>query len=303
MQARYYLLDVFTDRRFGGNPLAVFPAASGIPEELLPRIARELNLSETVFVYPATLGGLRRLRIFTPGGELPFAGHPTIGTAWLLAALGQLPVAEGRGRAVLEEVIGPIEVEIDENSTAAVGDRRFDVRFTAARLPVRLERAPSAEQVARALGLPAEAVVAEPATWSAGVSFVCVLLRDLEALGAIRIDSVALAEALAAGETEELHCSVLGGSPAAPTVRCRMFAPGIGVPEDAATGSAACALAGLLVERSGLRDGLLRVPIDQGIEMGRPSRIELEVEVANGSAARVVIGGRAVLVASASMWL
>lgn len=300
MDARYYTLDVFTEDRFAGNPLAVFPDATRIPEPLLPKIAAELGLSETVFVYPPSAGGLRRLRIFTPGEELPFAGHPTIGTAWLLAALGELKVPEGRGEAVLEEGVGPIPVVVRELANGG-----FDVQCTAARAPERLGDGPVEDLVLAALGLESGDLGQDAyGVWSAGVPFLVVPLASVDALRRTRVGTTRLARALAGTGAHAVSCIVVDGPADAPVVRTRMFAPAIGVPEDPATGAAAVAFAGLLATRQGVTtDGTLTVRVDQGIEMGRPSRLELAIEIEAGAVRAVHLGGRAVLVASAALRL
>lgn len=307
MEARYYVVDVFTDQRFAGNPLAVFPHAEGIPESLLPRIAAELNLSETAFVYPGSSPtadvASRRVRIFTPAEELPFAGHPTIGTGWLLATLGELKLRDGRAAAVLEEGVGPIPIAIEE-----LENGQLRVSCTAAKRPTLVAPAAPPELLARALGVSVSDLSDDVAgSWSAGVPFVVVGLRDLAALGAIRIDPSALAEVLELGQAGGIYVVVLGPSQpggGAATVRCRMFAPGLGVPEDAATGSAALAFAGALVGHGHLTaDGRHQVAIEQGIEMGRPSHLELTVDLAGGQIEVVQLSGSAVLVAAGAMKL
>lgn len=298
MDALYYVVDVFTSQRFAGNPLAVFPQADAIPEPLLQRIADELNLSETAFVFPPQAGGTRRVRIFTPRAELPFAGHPTIGTAWLLATLGQIKLVEGTTDVVLEEGVGPVPIQIREADTGALR-----VRCTAAVTPFAVAPACPPELLARALGLDIHDIdLGLGGSWSAGIPKVVVALRDREALARISIDLAAIGEVLERGRAGGLYAVVVDEQ--AGRVEARMFAPGLGVPEDPATGSAALALAGALAARGLIGpDGTHAVVIAQGEEMGRPSRLELEVVLEGGHVRAAHLAGTAVLVSSAAMRL
>jgi trans-2,3-dihydro-3-hydroxyanthranilate isomerase len=293
MRYRYHTLDVFTGRVFGGNPLAVFPDARGISGEAMQAVARELNLSETVFVLPPEAGGTRRVRIFTPGGELPFAGHPTVGTAILLVALGEVPGGEGEVEVVLEEGVGPVPVRVRVR-----GGVPESARFTAAR-PPELAPAPERAELAAVLGLDVADLSDDwaPAVASAGVAFTIIPLRDVDALGRARLDRAAWERVLAPTDAPHVYTIV----PAAPggTVRARMFAPGMGIAEDPATGAAAAALGGYLAQ--GIDQGAPRWTIEQGVEMGRPSRIELEADVEYANAVRVRVGGAAVRVSDGTM--
>jgi trans-2,3-dihydro-3-hydroxyanthranilate isomerase len=293
MRYRYHTLDVFTDRLFGGNPLAVFTDARGISDAQMQAVARELNLSETVFLFPPEAGGTRRARIFTPGSELRFAGHPTVGTAFLLVALGEVPAQEGETEVVLEEGVGPVPVRVRVR-----GGRPYFAQLTAAQPPV-VGPAPARRELAAVLGLDAADLSDdwEPAVASAGVGFTVIPLRDVAALGRARLD-------LAAWERVLAHTDAPGVYPVVPTapggtVRVRMFAPAMGIPEDPATGAAAAALGGYLA--GGAQQGTLRWTLEQGEEMGRPSTIYLEADVHDGSVMRVRVGGSAVQVAEGTM--
>ncbi len=292
MRYRYHTLDVFTDRPFGGNPLAVFPDARGLSAAQMQTVARELNLSETVFVLPAEAGGTRRVRIFTPGAELPFAGHPTVGTAILLVALGEVPAEDGEVEVVLEEGVGPVPVTVRVR-----GGRPEFARFTAARAP---ELLPAPAELASVIGLDAADLADapwEPAVASCGVPFTVIPLRDLDALARARLDPAAWERVLAGSGAPSVYPVV----PAAPggTVRVRMFAPNMGIAEDPATGAAAAALGGYLARGAG--SGTLCWTVEQGVEMGRPSRIQLEADVAGGRATAVRVGGSAVLMSEGTM--
>ncbi|HLL83174.1 MAG TPA: PhzF family phenazine biosynthesis isomerase [Longimicrobium sp.] len=293
MRYRYHTLDVFTDRLFGGNPLAVFTDARGISDAQMQAVARELNLSETVFLFPPEAGGTRRARIFTPGSELRFAGHPTVGTAFLLVALGEVPAEERETEVVLEEGVGPVPVRVRVR-----GGKPDFAQLTAAQPPV-VRPAPAREELAALLGLDAADLSDswEPAVASAGVGFTVIPLRDVAALGRVRLDLAAWERVLAHTDAPGVYPVV----PAAPgeTVRVRMFAPAMGIPEDPATGAAAAALGGYLARDA--QQGTLRWTVEQGEEMGRPSTIYLEADVHNGIVMRVRVGGSAVQVSEGTM--
>jgi trans-2,3-dihydro-3-hydroxyanthranilate isomerase len=292
---RFFLADVFTDEVFGGNQLAVFPRAEGLTDSVMQAIARELNLSETVFVFPADdPAHTRRVRIFTPGAELPFAGHPTVGTAFVLAWSGEVALGDSGASIVLEEGVGPVPVSI----RAQAGKPRY-CELTTARLPERGPAPPPLEDLAAALSLRPEDIGAgelAPGAASCGVPYCFVPLRDEAALGRARVDLSAWERSLSGWWATGLYPFVRAGGRNGVDFRARMFAPGIGIAEDPATGSAAAAFPGYL----GLpdsRSGTLRWVIEQGVEMGRPSRIHVECDLADGRIEAVRVGGSAVLVA------
>ena len=277
MKRRFATLDVFTDQAFTGNPLAVVLETDGLDTPAMLAIAREFNLSETVFVCPpANPSSRANVRIFTPARELPFAGHPTVGTAVLLGALDG-----GGDRAfVLEEKIGLVPCR-----TRSTGTNRGRASFDLPRLPAREAASPPVEGMARALGLTAADLVLDDlaaARWSAGNAFTCVPVRDLEAMARCLIDLASFDE-------------VFGGSgPGAAFLFCRetreptsafharMFAPAFGVLEDPATGSAVAAFAGYVAASGQYGDGPHVVRIEQGYEMGRPSLLELTIQISAG---------------------
>jgi trans-2,3-dihydro-3-hydroxyanthranilate isomerase len=286
MRYRFVTCDVFTDRAFGGNQLAVLPEAAGLDAARMQAIAAEFNYSETTFVLPpADPRHLARVRIFTPKAELSFAGHPTVGTALALAWAGRTPAGGG---FVLEEGAGPVPVEL-----GFLDGRAVSAEFAA---PGASEHgAPlAAVPLAAALGLEAGEIVAAgglPCIASCGTPFVLAELASLAALGRARLG--------AAPELPEVAATGLflftrdTGDPGV-CFRARMFAPAHGIPEDPATGSAAAALAGFLGGRPGLAEGWHAWRIVQGVEMGRPSLIEARVRRDGGCVAEVRIGGRAV---------
>jgi trans-2,3-dihydro-3-hydroxyanthranilate isomerase len=287
--------DVFTKQRFGGNQLAVFPDARGLDPALMQKIAREFNFSETTFVLPPSdPKHTRRVRIFTPGAELPFAGHPTVGTAFVLATLGEIEVSGSETRIIFEEGVGPVPGAIrSENGVPGFA------QLTAAKLPEFGPPPPRAADVARALGLDAGDVLEggfSPEVASCGVPFLFVPVKDRATLGRARVRLDDFEKVLSGYSTQKVF--VFCDDPELPgsQLRARMFAPGIGVAEDPATGSAAAAFAGYLAKREAPREGTLRWVIEQGFEMGRPSILEAEADVRGSSVTAVRVGGYSVLV-------
>lgn len=307
MRYRFHTADVFTDRIFGGNPLAVITDARGLTGERMQSIAREFNLSETVFVLPPDdPRHTRRLRIFTPGRELPFAGHPTVGTAVVLVATGEVEMSGPETRIVLEEGVGPIPVVV-----SAIDGRPSYSRFTCARLPRRGPPPPDRARLAALLGLTAADVAPKPhapAVFDAGVPFTYVPLRSRDAVARARVDHALWRDLLAGSFASQVYVFSFDTAGADADIHARMFAPGFGIAEDPATGSAAVALAGYLVETHahdgpppGARTGTIEWTIEQGLEMGRPSILELEADVHEGALTGVRLGGRTVLVSEG--WL
>lgn len=302
MNAHFFTTDVFTDRRFGGNQLAVFPDARGIPSELMAPIAREFNFSETTFVLPADdPSHTAKVRIFTPGGELRFAGHPTIGTAFVLAHSGAVRLSGAETRIVLEEGVGPVPVLI------RVEDGRPDfAQLAAAMVPEVGPPPPSASILAEMLSL-SQADLAggamTPESVSCGTPFLFVPLRNRDAVARARVKLDLLESALGSYLTDMVFVFAMEAELPGHDIRGRMFAPRIGVPEDPATGSACVALAGYLAARDSRRDGTLRWVVEQGFEMGRPSILEIEADKSNGAVTAARVGGRSVLVSEGTMVL
>ena len=292
MRRRFFTLDVFTERRFAGNPLAVVLEPHGLDDGAMQAIAREFNHPETVFVLaPADPAHRARLRIFTPARELPFAGHPTVGTAVLLGRI------DGGGEArelVLEEGIGPVRCRV-----APHGEGGGYARFDLARLPEPWGEPSDPGPLAAALGLGGGDIGFAgfaPARWSAGNPFIFVPLRDRAAVARARPD-MARWEAVFGGG-KPAGAFVFCGETVEPrnAFHARMFAPGFGVAEDPATGSAAAAFAGLLARDARLPDGDHAFRIEQGYEMGRPSLIELALTMRGARLASASIGGEALVV-------
>jgi trans-2,3-dihydro-3-hydroxyanthranilate isomerase len=292
----YATADVFTSRRFSGNQLAVFADGQGLTDVEMQAITREMNYSESVFVLPASdPANTCRLRIFTPGGELPFAGHPTIGTAIVLAETGVITLGAGARRIVFEEGVGPVPVTISRD------DRGLLVaELTAAQAPERLDVAPpSTAGIAETLSLATSDITGDVEIWSCGVPYTVVPLSGRAAMGRIRIDRRAWQEHLSGSASPELYVVCRDPETPGAALRVRMFAPMMGVEEDPATGSAAAALAGWLGR--GRPDGEHTWLVEQGIEMGRPSLLRVSAKVESGLTVESRVAGNAVVVCRGSM--
>jgi len=304
MSFHYYVTDVFTDRPFGGNQLAVFPDASNIPEQLLLPITREFNFSEVTFVYPpADAGNTRRVRIFTPGGEIPFAGHPTVGTAFVLFASGELRADCAEVTVRLEEKVGtvPVRVRFPEGGGLAPAFAQLSV----ARLPEVVPPSPSLATLAEVLSLDESDFLGGdymPEAVSCGIPFLMVPLRTRDAVRRARVRSDAWERTLRGTPGSEIMVFALDPERAGTDLRARVFVPGLNIAEDPATGSASACLAGYLAMRTP-RDGTLRWVCEQGVEMGRPSVIEVEADKSGGKITAVRCGGSAVMVAEGKLML
>jgi len=286
MKLNYLLLDVFTTERLQGNPLAVVLKADPLHDDQMQEIAKEFNLSETIFICKPRLDRhSARVRIFTPAVELQFAGHPTVGAAVVLGL-------QARSTAVrIEEEVGLITCVIEQATK-----RGAFARFALPQLPVKSGEAPDAEQLAVALGITPEEIGCgpyQPAVYSAGTLFYLVPVRDAEALRQLKLERRGWADIFPLG-----HNSVYAFT-ATPdehdnAFAARMFAPGMGMGEDPATGAAAAALIGLLAEHG--QDGQTEFVLRQGVEMGRPSRIFVQYRKAGGQLTHGGIGGHAVII-------
>jgi trans-2,3-dihydro-3-hydroxyanthranilate isomerase len=301
MTRRFHTLDVFTGQKMAGNPLAVVHDSEGLDDAAMQAITREFNLSETVFVLPPDDPvNTAKIRIFTPGRELPFAGHPTVGTGILLALLRAPEMLGGAGIVIaLEEKIGLVKVEVSRKP-GGVARGIFDLP----RLPVREAVPRDPALIARALDLRPEDLMTDghhPADFSAGVTFTTVPLAGLDALS--RAVSRAGPDFDAAfGGTGHPACYLYVRTGPA-TWRTRMFGPGMGVLEDPATGAAAAAFAGTLVAFEAPREGTHQHIITQGVEMGRPSQIVLTLAVERGLLQSASIGGEAVVISEGFLHL
>ena len=303
---RFVQMDVFTEKSFTGNALAVFPEAEGISSEVMMQIAREMNLSETVFVLKHEDDSvLRRLRIFTPIREIPFAGHPIVGTWNALAREGVVPLPDGGTgwQRIHHEVgIGVLPVDIEFKDGAPV-----QVVMTQGKFEIIAEIDDSHEQaeVARALGLNREDLdeTLPIQVITTGLSCLAVPIRSLADLRDVRVNAALLADIYTRHGGTGCHAFTrqtieVGASRA----HARFFAPADNIPEDPATGSACGALGAYLVHHGGLtlepEDGRYKFVIEQGDFIHRPSRINLDVKGERGRVEEVKVGGPSVLVAT-----
>lgn len=297
MRYRFHTLDVFTDRRFGGNPLAVVLDADGLNGECMQAIAAEFNLSETVFVLPPAKPGpeRRKVRIFTPQAELPFAGHPTVGTSFLLAKLGLVQLNAADPVMVLEEGVGDVRVRVQPGK-----DGPLSTQMSVPRMPERGPEPPRHADLSAMLSLPESDLLPGSAGWSCGVPFLFLKVRDREAIRRVKLRSDLWEKHLSGWWAKSVFIFTPDTDSKDAQVHARMFAPAMGVAEDPATGSAASALVGYLQDADP-RDGQRRWLVEQGFEMGRPSQIELEAEVSGGRITAIRVGGSSVLVSEG--WL
>ena len=288
MPRHYFTLDVFTDKTLSGNPLAVVLDSEGLDDGMMQRIAGEFNLSETVFVMPpADKVNRAKVRIFTPGRELPFAGHPTIGTAVLLGHLDG--VGEG-DKLVLEENVGLVPCMVSKNSAS----------FSIPKLPTRVEADLDVALMAKTLGLQPDDIGIDGHSYApcdAGVPFPTLPIASLKALQSIKLNPSLLTQHnVPRGLEDEIFVYSKETLAADADYQVRMFAPAMGIPEDPATGSAVAGFAGQIMACDKPSDGYHTFIIDQGIEMGRPSRIMLAMQVHEGELVSATISGSAVIV-------
>jgi len=304
MRRRFFTLDVFTNRRYAGNPLAVVLEPQDLSGEAMQAIAREFNLSETVFVLPAKKPAHTAwARIFTPDYEMPFAGHPTVGTA---VALAQNRFGEVRNTQdaliILEEQVGPVRcgVKLSENGAFA----EFDLPKLPQEIPYKYDKI----AIANALRLEPKEIGFEnhvPSIWDAGVPFLLVPVHGLEAAGRIVVNQIAMKDVAPTIGHRQLpvyaYCreTILHDS----NFHSRMFVSDKGTYEDPATGSATAAFAGAIHAFDEPLDGVLRLSIEQGYEMGRPSRLRLELDIVDQKLIGGRIGGSAIRVAEGRLFV
>lgn len=280
---RFQVYDVFTTTPFAGNPLAIVEGADDLSAAQMQTLARQFNLSETIFVQrPDDPAHTAKVRIFFPTAEIPFAGHPTIGCALHLAG-------DTESRITLEEQAGLVPVTITRDGPDPMAE------FTAPRLPLRHADTPPHAMIAEALGLvPGDIGPHDPGVWEGGPAFLYVPVTGLDALARARALEPAWSELMRAARVDSAY--LYTAAPAG--YRARMFSPGAGIPEDPATGSAGAILAAQLLANGALADGTTTLHLAQGVEMGRPSAIRLAADVAGGALTAIRIAGHAVPVAS-----
>jgi len=295
MKYSFHTCDVFTNVRFGGNPLAVVLGADGLSPEQMQIVAKEFNLSETVFVLaPEDEANTARVRIFTPKNELPFAGHPTVGTACLLARLSQ---GEGDfdNAIKLEENAGLVPVKVQ--STGG----RLSAQFVAPGLPEVMSEKVDKTLVASALSISAQEIgfgIHRPqAVSSGGNNFLFVPVKDRDVLSRIAACFPDFNELESAHKTMSCVIYTTGGVNEATDYSVRMLAPGEGIAEDPATGSAAATFPGQLAAFEAFGDGLVKWTLEQGVDMGRPSQLSVEADIGANALTEIRVGGEAVFVA------
>lgn len=305
MARDYAIYDVFTDRKLAGNPLAVIFDGAGLSAETMQAIALEMNLSETVFVLPPDHAAhTARIRIFTPGRELPFAGHPTVGTAIALAERTYSGDAASMDLvSVLEEAVGPVRCAVRVRPGEA-SFAEFDLPRISTHHDYQLDR----PGLADALSVKASAIGFEnhqPMVWSAGVPFLLVPLHDLASVEAVEFDPQLWERVapMSEGRLTSAYVYCRGGVHHAAKFHARMFSPDMGIAEDPATGSAVAALSGAIHHFDALPDGHHPMMIEQGVEMGGPSYIHLQIDVKDGTVSRARIGGQAVRLATGVLYL
>ena len=297
MKRRFFTLDVFTDRPLAGNPLAVVLDSDGLDTPRMQAIAREFNLSETTFVLePRDAVNTAALRIFTPARELPFAGHPTIGSAVMIAVV-RAPEMLGRGdlQIVIEEEVGPVRCDVRRKGAA------YFASFGLPALPFTLPGVPENAEVAAALGLTTADIGFDRhriSRYSCGTPYTFVPVAGIEAIARAAPDLARFRQVF--GEMGTFLYTRETTSPEN-AVHARMFAPRFGIPEDPATGSAAAAFAGVAQEFETPEDGVHTITIEQGFEMGRPSLIHLTMEITGGKLLSGEIGGSAVVVSQGTI--
>jgi trans-2,3-dihydro-3-hydroxyanthranilate isomerase len=303
MRRRYVTVDVFTQQRFAGNPLAVVLDADGLSTAQMHAVAREFNYSETTFVLPPRDSRhTARVRIFTPGGEIPFAGHPNVGTAWVLVCHGLAGAVVRPPELLFEERAGLVPVRMLYEGGELAG-----AELTA---PERMSRRSIArvEAVAACLGLPADDLLTqahEPQVVSVGLPFIIVELRSRAALARITPDAAAFSRILPLDGSDAIYCYVRETREnSQPVVLwARMFSPLDGIGEDPATGSAAAAVTALLADLAPGTDVDVETRITQGVEQGRPSLLLGRARKRAGIVDRAQVAGACIEVMAGSIWL
>lgn len=292
-------VDVFTNQRFGGNPLAVFPNAQGLTDEQMQKIAREVNYSETTFVMPPRdRKNTAEVRIFTPQSELPFAGHPNVGTAWLLAENPEwIPGLVSGDKMIFEERAGLVAATVARNNTGTVSS----CTILAPQKFHQLHSIPRSV-AAPCVSLSDEQVLVDAVVASVGIPFALVQIANSDALESAQPNIAAFEYCNEHyGYPEEPVCIMIYYRSESGVVGARMFGPLAGIYEDPATGSASAALAGLLASRDQRMDANIKYEISQGVEMGRPSEIFLEAKKVAGEIESVSIAGQCVPVITGTL--
>lgn len=292
MKKEFYTLDVFTNQPFCGNQLAVFPSAEGLNAEIMQKIAIEFKFSETVFVFPSDdQKSDFELRIFTPGGEIPFAGHPTIGTAFLLAKIGKINLLNPESKIYLKEKVGNIPITIYSQNNQPIS-----VELTAPNPPEFYHEIPSLSELAEVISLTENQLTVDqfsPQVVSCGLPFLLIPIIDIKALANAKINLSAWEKTLSNFTAPHVYlfCKIDKNR-----WRVRMFAPALNITEDPATGSAATSFSAYLAQKQAIKDGTWQWEIEQGIEMGRASEIKITAVKKDGQISKITVGGECVLI-------
>ena len=281
-------MDVFTDKKFEGNPLAVFPLAEEISDENMQKIAREFNYSETVFITSANEKNIKKIRIFTPASEVDFAGHPNIGAAMLLARIGTYS-DEKQIDIIFKEKVGDVPIRIYFEDSIPQNSE-----LATAKLPEK-NNSPSTELIAKVISLHISDIVSTPASFSCGLPFLFVEISSLEKLKQAVLNQEHWKDNISQCWAPQLYLFSKETEFPSSDFHARMFAPALGITEDPATGSAAAALAGVISENFERNDGDFTYVIEQGFEMNRPSIIEMSFTQKNHKIESVKIKGNAVI--------
>jgi trans-2,3-dihydro-3-hydroxyanthranilate isomerase len=287
---KYHLLDVFTNRAFGGNQLAVFTDGAAVPPDLMPKLTRELNLSESTFVLPPTNPANNyRVRIFTPGKEMMMAGHPTVGTAYLLARLGMIPRTANPTKAVFEELVGDIPVAISYNDDSP----NPSMIWMTQPKPQFGHIISDLAEVQAALALPTEAINTNYPVQvvTTGVPFLYVPINTLAQTQQISLNVQLCKQLVEKYDLDGVFVFTTEVETEGSTVHSRMFAPDLGIAEDPATGAASGPLGAYLARYKIVPSPDTHMVSEQGMEMGRPSYIHIELDSENGEYTAARIGG------------
>ncbi len=290
MDYKFYVIDVFTDKQFEGNQLAVFPIAEGLGDESMQKIAKEFNYSETVFINSTKEKNIKMVRIFTPASEVDFAGHPNIGAAMLLARIGEYS-DEKQIDIIFKEKVGDVPLRIYfENSIPQ------NAELSTVKLPEKGD-APSLEEIAKVVSLDISDIVPteNPLSFSCGLPFLFVPITSLEKLKRAALNQEQWKNHISQSWAPQLYLFTKETELSNSNFHARMFAPALGISEDPATGSAAAALAGFISEYMEKNDGTFTYVIEQGFEINRPSIIEMSFTQKNHKIESVKIRGNAVI--------
>jgi len=290
VEYKFYVIDVFTDKKFEGNQLAVFPFAERLNDEYMQKIAREFNYSETVFITPTKERNIRNVRIFTPTSEVDFAGHPNIGAAMLLARIGEYS-DERQIDIIFKEKVGDVPLRIYFNNSVPQNAELFTVK-----LPEKGD-SPPIEEIAKVVSLDISDFVPteSPLSFSCGLPFLFVPIISHEKLKQATLNQEEWKNHISQSWAPQIYLFTRETEFSSSDFHARMFAPALGISEDPATGSAAAALAGYISKYIEKNDGTFTYVIEQGFEINRPSIIEMSFTQKNHKIESVKIKGNAVI--------